>query len=420
MFHMMERATTGSQSTSWIGGLPKIPKSAWPKSDQTGLPLHFIAQIDLRAATDQPKDLRLPKNGWLAFFIDTNFEGTAQKHGLQPFILYVAEEYEFCEPPSSIPQVFGSNFDHATSFHADHPKDRFYRTPVNLQLRDWGDYQSWIQEVGASYNDLFDVERDGPPFRLAAKQFFARIQREFTQRPFYGTRERELMNMKRKEALIEVIENFQHLNGADFRAAVQRAGHFVIEENPGDALLRAREGLSDSREKIELLPSGQELLKPFLSKLKEIFTNGAPFEPMSMDEYNLIVEMGRATPFSNELSQGLPRQMRGVLAELAFGHKMDLSKFPRKALNYWNSHLFSARGPHLFAVPFETQPNLEPDEDQSILLLQVASDPVMGFTWGDEAAIQFWIPPENLIRHDWNGARARLGHSSMSVYRFTE
>ena len=58
------------ESRSYIGGLPCLSEDLdWPVSTRTGLPLNFIAQIDLRDLP-RPQGVFFPAEGWLWFFAD--------------------------------------------------------------------------------------------------------------------------------------------------------------------------------------------------------------------------------------------------------------------------------------------------------------------------------------------------------------
>lgn len=57
-----------SDARSWLGGAPRLGRAVWPR-DETGKPMHFLAQIDFAeiAATVGPTPL--PDEGSLAFFV---------------------------------------------------------------------------------------------------------------------------------------------------------------------------------------------------------------------------------------------------------------------------------------------------------------------------------------------------------------
>ena len=254
MFYMMERTAVGVDAANWIGGLPKIPQASWPRSEKAGYPLHFIAQIDLTSIAEPNNMLGLPVSGYLVFFIDTYFEGTAHKYGLQPRVLHIKEKFDFSLPPHDTPRVFGSSFAYVNKFHSEHPVKHFYRMPVNLRLKDWGDYSAWAKGVGAAYNDVFNVSRDGPPFRVAAIQLRQRLQENFRRMPFFGTREREARLVQNLEEKISIIKSLQHLTGGDFQTEALKRGCYFSEKTPKDALESTTRNLDDRLSNMDSFP----------------------------------------------------------------------------------------------------------------------------------------------------------------------
>jgi hypothetical protein len=74
------RRTDGPARGSKLGGLPGLPRGvAWPRHGRNGLPLHFLAQIDLTKLPPTPlaggpAGHRLPVKGALFFFADIEEE----------------------------------------------------------------------------------------------------------------------------------------------------------------------------------------------------------------------------------------------------------------------------------------------------------------------------------------------------------
>jgi uncharacterized protein YwqG len=68
------RRESSADGQSWLGGLPSLPTGVeWPRHGVTGLPLHFLAQIDLSAVPKSPLchgGPTLPADGLLLFFAD--------------------------------------------------------------------------------------------------------------------------------------------------------------------------------------------------------------------------------------------------------------------------------------------------------------------------------------------------------------
>src|SRR5687767_6460070 len=57
-----------THARSWLGGAPRIGARPWPR-DKKGVPLLFVAQIDLAEVAAKTGETPLPDKGSIAFFI---------------------------------------------------------------------------------------------------------------------------------------------------------------------------------------------------------------------------------------------------------------------------------------------------------------------------------------------------------------
>ena len=64
-----ERGRDWTHDRSWFGGRPKLGNVPWP-CDAHGMPLPFTAQIDLAEIARACPESPLPREGWLAFFLN--------------------------------------------------------------------------------------------------------------------------------------------------------------------------------------------------------------------------------------------------------------------------------------------------------------------------------------------------------------
>ncbi len=81
--------------TSWLGGVPRAPRSfSWPKGDN-GRPLSFVAQIDLSAMADAPG---LPEAGALLVF-------TGDGYAVQVLSSAEVEQSQPVSPPWGLPDL---------------------------------------------------------------------------------------------------------------------------------------------------------------------------------------------------------------------------------------------------------------------------------------------------------------------------
>ena len=131
--YLIKRMAVGQSSTSWVGGVPKMPADRWPRSKETGLPMHFLAQIDLATISDSQTEHGLPEAGWFCFFADTEFSNSAVRNGFPAKLMHIRDECVASEPPSDIPKPYGQDFDHELEYFVSHSHDRFHSTFVELQ-----------------------------------------------------------------------------------------------------------------------------------------------------------------------------------------------------------------------------------------------------------------------------------------------
>ena len=59
----------------------------------------------------------------------------------------------------------------------------------------------------------------------------------------------------------------------------------------------------------------------------------------------------------------------------------------------------------MFGVPADIQGNSEIEEDGNRLLLQLAYDDVMFWSFGDNGVYQFWIKRDDLVARNWDAVK---------------
>jgi uncharacterized protein YwqG len=131
----------GEEPRSYIGGLPRLREDLdWPVNTTTGLPLSFIAQVDLRDVP-RPRGIFFPAEGVLWFFADfyDRFPGGEQTRVLfDPHPHTTARERE---SPANLPPL--DRYDHYGWRNAQHPR-------------------AFVEPQTALLFDLFDTFYDVP------------------------------------------------------------------------------------------------------------------------------------------------------------------------------------------------------------------------------------------------------------------
>ena len=112
-------------TNSWLGGLPCLPQEMeWPRNRRTGLPVHFLAQVD---CTDLPTlngASPLPRDGLLLFFSDLDEERPEEGGSA---VVHVPKTRQSVPPrplPADLPEIDHS--DGKPSVYADEPGRRHY------------------------------------------------------------------------------------------------------------------------------------------------------------------------------------------------------------------------------------------------------------------------------------------------------
>ncbi|WP_146038103.1 DUF1963 domain-containing protein [Tabrizicola aquatica] len=123
---------------SWLGGLPCLPPDMdWPRHRETGLPLHFLAQVDCADLPTLGGTSPLPRDGLLLFFSDLDEERLSENDA----VVYVPKSRQSVPPralPDALPEI-----DHSggkPSIYTDEPGKRHYpKWPVvPVVVKTWG------------------------------------------------------------------------------------------------------------------------------------------------------------------------------------------------------------------------------------------------------------------------------------------
>jgi len=410
--YLIKRMAIGLGSTSWLGGVPKMPADKWPRSKETGLPMHFLAQIDLAKISDTQREHGLPGTGWFCFFADTEFSNSAVRNGFPAKMVYIADEYASCEPPSDIPKPYGQDFDFELDYFVSHPHDRFYTTCVELQQVREGTEDQTAKALSVSYDSLFMVERDGPPLRKAAHEMRVALENRLQLRPLQFSKEAIEADLGREIAKREVANQFSGLEGYDFKAAMSKAGFAFINHNSAKDLITDTSMVTRYETKLKEAKSGRKMLEPVLRALSEISYAGDAYDAMAQSEFDDFIRICKANHLTSSLVHcGLERHMRGVLAELAFGDGRHANKLPETIREHWNENPNSSRGAHVFLGVGDSVQELPENLKDHIPLLHLNTDTLLGLKWGDMGVIQFWISEIDLKNSQWEDVKLRMaGH----------
>ncbi|WP_299845911.1 YwqG family protein [uncultured Roseovarius sp.] len=94
-------ASSSPRSRSRFGDVPRTyPGFEWPRSDKTGLPLHFLVELHLSEIPPLEETAALPVNGVLLFFSDLS-----NSNWVTPRVLFTERVEERAQVPDDLPEV---------------------------------------------------------------------------------------------------------------------------------------------------------------------------------------------------------------------------------------------------------------------------------------------------------------------------
>lgn len=113
----LRRSRKPGNGLSKLGGLPNLDQAVeWPRHSTTGLPLHFLAQIDLSRIPETPlvagsEGPAFPKSGLLHFFADLEEEciwDDSENVHAATRVIFTAVAGKSRQPPDDLPEIFYS------------------------------------------------------------------------------------------------------------------------------------------------------------------------------------------------------------------------------------------------------------------------------------------------------------------------
>jgi len=412
MSYLIARCPLGQESTSWIGGVPRIDAGQWPRCRVTGLPLHFLAQIDLAAVPEGAAKAGLPEKGWLSFFADTEFSFSAIQNDFPASIVYSEYLAEPCTPPSDLPQPYGQDFEYVLEYYVFHPRDRFLCSPVELVEVAEKPAAKTAKAASLSYDSIYDPERDGLPFREAAAAWRVLLERAIEKKRIRFDVERKQREVDWLSNALDAIRRFEHLEDDAFKAAIDAAGFTNYSYSPVRARENCEERLEHARNMLSSEKRNEETLPKLMAELSRISEEGEALSPMTRQDYEILLELTKAlTGISSKVYQALPRHMRGVLSILAFGAQPKPVLLPPTVASRWNNKPYSDDGPHLFLGAGKPVQKIDKKLKSYQPLLHLSGDSVLGLSWGDNGVVQFWMHPDDIRERNWDKVKLRMaGH----------
>lgn len=381
-------------STSWLGGLPRLADSDWP-CDAAGLPLPFAAQIDLAELAASCPESPLPREGSLAFFL-----GSGAVVAVRP------GDHEFTEPPAGLPPAYTEGSGPLPAERSRLSRDLFPFWPV--------------EPVALPLPDALLDHRDRQLHEQIEKAMSDMVRERFgklsSRAPICSNGELWWYGVIHlADRLREAMDNAPLVLG--MKAQVERTAEEALAalETRDDALPEAvagarRKAHEAGARRHEVEQEAAEL-PAMIDALEGFVANREPWEPLTAEERNLVVEIldevhrrygtlvRSDAPLSLAELQALciramvtdgPEALAAlpddVLERIAKEHRLP-TPFQHQVFGLAGMH-HSARGEHL----------------EDLLLLQLGYDDMMEWRWGNQGLVQFWISPDAAAAGRWDKA----------------
>lgn len=366
--------------TSWLGGLPALGDTPWPRSG-TGAPLHHVAQIALAALPDDDLPLELPRRGSLCFFIGTA-EGPVYSHK----VVHVAPHRQGVTPlPADMPPVFaGPDWGSHIVGHTltDAPR-AFARWPVSFYPLP-PDPKDSAAAMAIAFADDTGGTLDVDSYGRAAPEL---------ARPWLWDTAQRVVN-----SLVLAQEEIPRTI-ADANKRVAKYGDRYAAE-------------------AAYLAENEAAFRSYVRAAEKWVAGRDPFTPMAPDDITLLETLFAQikTPQNRQPSFALfYRYSRGHMNRLRDARHATLMTLARAEPAVYDllPHVVKAdldarhrlpsqgRWHQMFGHGIDIQ-GAAADHAHDHLLLQLHSDGMLQWMWGDMGVVQFWISADDLAARRWD------------------
>lgn len=395
-----ERGRDWSHDRSWFGGLPRLGGAAWPVG-AGGKPLPFAAQIDLAELAAACPESPLPREGWLAFFLN------------QGAVVHVAPGDHAPTPaPAGLPLAYEEGGDPLPEqpSRLTRPLFPFWPVePIGLPLPE-------------ELRDIRDEERHEAIYEAQHALMAERVEPREYAFSVYSARQAGVASADRLwwYGALHVLEQLRSsLDGVGRAVALREEW---IEQSRGyqarlaaaevpdeDAIAKARASEESNRAKIpEIRRQGVEL-EGFIAHFDPFAAGRDPWAIMSEDEIAVLKEaMGEArTAFPDLCTYRVPIRLDDVrnlcIRRMITGEPEALAALPDDMLAFLNEgYRVTSQSPHqMFGLAGVKQTAVY-DHLEDLLLLQLGYDDMNEWGFGDMGLWHFWISPEDAAAGRWD------------------
>ena len=409
----------GEDPRSFIGGLPHLPDGMeWPVSPKKGLPLSFIAQIDLREVP-RPAGVFFPAEGMLWFFADFSDEHFVQdQHTRVLFDPHPRGTAGVREAPANLPTLN----QYAYGWTATRHRRAFVEPKTALFLHLFDTFYDRPYQRPATWEDFFRavltlrgprrLEPDDEAVvvgSVAYMQMIAELRVDAVHRAI-GLRQSKSWNWLSVESGLGDPGWPATSVDAEY-ALMSLGGNYRLSTTLRDhpcPLEAVRELAARVQDRIDMLRG----------------SGPRPLAPAERDAINALVERVRRSFVRFDLHRRPPGSGRRVLRDAVRSSRRDVRyqvnwSYPHAAFEivrtmpepekYVAAELldpyyeWTLGGLSYFHQMFGhgSSPQGAPtsaDAEDYVLLLQLGGRPTLGFPLGGDAVMHYWIPRRDLAR----------------------
>jgi hypothetical protein len=412
---------------SWLGGIPPVSDAQWPRAEAGGL-MHPMASIDLSALTAAGGASALPKTGALCFFADVSEWPFTGK------VIYVADPAPRQTIPADLPRIFNNPANWSTQAKGVTPENAprlFPRWPVEFYQFDWpkgADEEEQRQQVLEAFDSqsnrslsarhvFRDLPRNQSPWLWdSVQRFAASLETSLERLPdtiqtgntllqsYIDVTHRELATLKSDAETMNTATN-------PLTPEIYDKRHHTLSSRLG-ALVAAKTNCND--------PDHQEAYRELVGSVVEWCRGQNRWSALSDEDHALfkdIFDMVKGDPQESQFAcfyrwancnYGYPYQLTSDTLQSMANAAPDVFNLLPHDLRH--AIATETRLPYcgdvwhqMFGTGQAAQ--LAVEENASIhMLLQLASDQMMNWMWGDAGILHFWISDADLRTGNWHNA----------------
>lgn len=376
--------------TSWLGGLPTLGDAPWPR-DEFGRAMHHLAQIDLDTVPDPLLPTGMPQKGALAFFMNTATDGPRQgKVIYSPTIGNTATEL----PGDLVPIYHGPDWGYYVKGHArETAPDTFPRWPVEFVLLPMTNQNR--------DDDAHELMGDLLPFQAAGElspQNYRTTLPDFARPWFWDTAYRFTMSVRLArddihDTLQKAKKRVQHY-GPSYQAAVDTIRR---DQDAFSAFVDEVSIWAVSHEPWDRMsPEDAAQLETYFAQVRDNGAEPGRFKPFYQFTQGELISVQEAATATLVAAANAPPE---VYATLPFEVRDDIDTRYRIAnIGRWHQ---------MFGLGFKIG-SAASTHTHHHLLLQLHSDQLVNWMWGDRGVVQFWISEDDLLAQNWDAVDMTL------------